>query len=156
MASLKFTTIIPIATYCFILAAYFLFLSYVIIVANRVVLFGRHDLLAWLPVAACGIFACGLVGVGLGLLRGKNLCWKILFFLLSICISSVASLILIILGFWVFGKDLIGPYILSNPLSSAVWFSFVGAFSSEIVVLYYLTQPEMIAAFGGLGELNPF
>ena len=156
MAEVKSTTIVPIAFYCFCLGLYFLSLA-----ANTV--FGKGvnletaDMLFWSPVIACCIFGLGMFYVGGGILNVQLLCWKILFFCLTICVSSIASTILALIILIIIGAGFIFPYLQALQISSPWWFSFLAVFLSQIIVLYYLTSGEVVASFGDMGDLiSPF
>ena len=156
MAEVKSTTIVPIACYCFVLAVYFLSVA-----LNEV--FGKHailssnDVMAWTPVITSTLFAVGLAIVGIGILQVNNLCWKILFFSLAICVSSVTSLIIAFLIFLFLGTNIVYAFVQANQIPPVEWFSFLAVFLSEIIVFYFLTREEVVANFGGMGDLiSPF
>jgi hypothetical protein len=156
MAEVTSTTIVPIAFYCFFLGVYFLSLAVNAILNNNVIL-SSNNFLAWLPVLALTIFAGGLVIVGLGILQRHNLSWKVLFFCLAIKISCIASLIIAFLIFLALGVNFLNSVVQFHSINPVTWFSFLGVFLSEIIVLYYLSQDEVVSNFGGMGDLiSPF
>ena len=156
MAELSSTTIVPMAFYCFVLSVYFLSLAVNFILDNTSVL-SCNDLVMLLPVIASAVFAVGFVIVGIGILHVNQLSWKMLFFSLAICVSSMASLIIVFLIFLMIDVKFLDPYFQTIQTTSAGWFAFLAVFLSQIIVLYYLTRDDVVAYFGGTGELlSPF
>ena len=156
MAEVKSTTIVPIVFYCILLAVYFLFLAINTVINNKTGV-SNSDVVLWLSVVAEIIFAGGLICVGIGILYLNQLCWKILFFSLAICVSSVSSLIFVFLISLFIDVKFLDPYVEIIKTSSSTWLSCMGVFLSEIIVLYYLSSKEVVACFGEMGPLiSPF
>ena len=143
-------SIILIVLYCFLLGLFFISL------AINIMLSGGESP-NWLPIGASFIMATLLIAVGVGILCSNQLCWKILFFCLLICMASVASFLFIGVISLFLSTDII-RICFQSVQSSIAWWSLLYFFLSEIIVLYYLTRRETVACFGEMtGELvTPF
>lgn len=156
MESLKSTTIVPLAFYCFVIAGYFLYLTTCALFSSNSI-FSSSDFTLWVPGLSFAFFGCGLIAVGIGLLREKQIYWRILFFSLAISISSIASLLIAFIIILLLDPKFLDPYFQLMQTTTTAWFTFLSFFLSEIIVLYYLTREEVVASFGGMGELiSPF
>jgi hypothetical protein len=156
MEELKSTTIGPIAFYCFFLGCCLLYFAANAILGSNGVL-SNNDPALWFPVISFTILAGGAFAVGAGIINLKQLCWKILFFALAICVSSMAALIIAFVIFLLIDVKFLAPYFSSIQTNSVAWLSALAFFLSEIIVLYYLTREEVVSSFGGMGEIvSPF
>lgn len=153
MAKLRPVRIVVLAFYCFFLALFFLSAT-----ANTV--FGNNSVLSNTDVlVASAYIALALlsVSVGIGFLYYNQVCWKILFFSLIICISTMASLVFDALILLCFNTKLFYKYYQDIQLTPAMWFSFLFIFISGTTVLYFLTREETLVHFGEMGHLiEPF
>ncbi len=101
--------------------------------------------------------AAGVVNVGLGILKLKPVYWKILFFSLAICVSSIASFAIVFLVFSMIDINVLLPYYQDIQKASGGWFAFLAFFLSEIIILYYLISSDVVSCFGDMGPLiSPF
>jgi len=156
MEEVRSTTIFPIAFYCFFLGGYIAYLAVNIILRNNAVLSG-DEFVRWFSGGVGIIFGGGLVVIGVGILKVNRLCWRILFFSLTICISCIASFLFVFSIFLLIGFKCLTPYFQNIQTTSAGWFSFLGIFLSEIIILFYLAHKEVVSAFGGMGPaISPF
>ena len=156
MDQVKASNIIPIGVYCFLLGTYFLSYGGSILWGNHAA-FSGPDLDVWLPVSACTIFAMGMFVVGMGIIKENHLSWKVLFFSLATCVSSIASLILAFLFFILADSSFVNSFFQTNQITSLKLISFLCFFLSEIIVLYYMTRPEVVSRYGGMNDLvSPF
>ena len=156
MITAKPISIILVSCYCFLLGLFSLSLEYGLIFNNRAALSNSHGELILAVIASLG-FSTFLVVVGLGFLNLNQLCWNILFFGLMICVSIIASLILVCLILLLVYIDIIYSFFHAFQISPITWFSFLCFFLSEIIVLYYLTRSEVRDCFGDMGNLvKPF
>ena len=156
MPEVKSTTIIPIGFYCFVLGLYFSSLGFNTILDNKAG-FASSDPGFWINVGALFILAAGIVAVGFGFIKVKQVCWKILFFGLSISVSCIAAFVIAFLIFIMIDAKFLAPIFSSVQISSVQWFCFLSFFLSEIIVLYYLCREEVLVSFGDMGDLvSPF
>jgi len=156
MSEVRSTSIIPISVYCFLLSFFFLSVAADSIFSNITVL-SSADLGLWLPVGASLIFACGLTYVGIGIINVDQLCWKILFFCLAICVACIASLIIAFVIFFFLNAKFIYSFVQTSHISPVTWFCSLSFFLSEIIVLYYLASNDVVSCFGEMGDmLTPF
>jgi len=131
----KSTVIAPIALYCFFLALVPLSVEANLIFSCKTA-FSGSDLGLWIPVGPAVILAAILIAVGIGFLNLNPLCWKILFFGLAICVSCIASILLVYLFALGMNINLFYSFFNINDISSSTWFSFLFFFLSEIIILY--------------------
>ena len=156
MDQIKSVNIVPIGVYCFLLGLFFLVAGINTLVSNKAPSSGI-DFNVWLPVIACVIFAVSFVIVGIGILKEDYMSWRVLFFCLATCVSSIASGILACLFFLVLDTGFVNTIMQTNHITSVEIFSFLAFFLSEIIVLYYLTRNDIVSRFGGMDELvSPF
>jgi len=156
MADVRSTIITPISVYCFFLGFVPLALDAITMIKYNVNLFNA-DFGMWLAIIASVIFAACLAAVGVGFHHLNALCWKILFFCLAICVSSVAALLLIFSVSLLLGVNPFSSFFQVGDVPSSVWFGFFVFFISEIMILYFLTRSEVTSSFEMLDErLSPF
>ena len=156
MADVKSTTIVPISFYCFVLAVYLLSLGLGVILSSKGGV-NSNDINVWMAVVVFMALAAGVVNVGLGILKLKPVYWKILFFSLAICVSSIASFAIVFLVFSMIDINVLLPYYQDIQKASGGWFAFLAFFLSEIIILYYLISSDVVSCFGDMGPLiSPF
>ena len=157
MADLKSTTIVPISVYCFLIGGYFLYLAGNAVFGNKALSSGGGFGL-WLPVILFIFMACYFIIIGIGFLYLIRLCWKMLFFSLAICVSSVATVVIILLVSMMLDSNIIYALLLNSHITAEMWFSFLFVFLSGIIILYYLANEEVVSSFGGMSGplLSPF
>lgn len=146
MSEVKSTIIVPIAFYCFFLGVYFLSLAVNAILGNKAGL-ASTDFGLWLIVLIFIILMAGIVAVGLGILYLNQSCWKILFFFLVSCVSCIASYIVVFLIFLLIDVRILTPCYQIIQHASGGWFAFLSFFISEIIILYYLANNEVVSSF---------
>ena len=156
MTQVKSTVIVPLAFYCFVLG----FLSFSMAVnsiCNSIITAPNPSFALWIPVIAAFILACGIFAVGVGILYLRQVCWRILFFGLAICVACVTSALIVYLFLLMLNASVIAQIFQSVQITAVTMFSFFAFFLSEIIVLYYLTRAEVIECFGGTGFMtSPF
>jgi hypothetical protein len=153
MIELRPFQIIVITFYCFLVGLFFCFVAANIIFSHN----GIPNSILWLLVAAPSILAAVLVTVGMGILYYNQLCWKILFFSLTVFVTNVFSLVLIVSVLLWLDKSLVYKYYQTIHITPVAWKFFSSIFLSGFIVLYYLTREEILSYFGDMGEmLEPF
>ncbi|MBF0489893.1 MAG: hypothetical protein HQL15_04665 [Candidatus Omnitrophica bacterium] len=152
----KPTSVILIACYCFLLAAFCLSLAINSILNNLSVF--DSGVLVYLPIVSFFIMMLAIAAVGVGILFLNSWCWKILFFALAISMSSVATMLLVSLFLIFCPLDIIGSCLNILSITPIKLISFLFFFLSEIIVLYYLTRIEVLEHFYGLQDewVKPF
>ena len=156
MADERSTTIAPIAFFCFLLGALPLSLALSIIFSHQTAL-SNGDIGWWANVLGLIILGAGLLVVAIGFYNLNEVCWKTLFYFLSITVSSLTALVLIFVICFILNLNILSPFININNISSGTWFSFLLFFLSEIIILYYLTCAEVTSNFKGVNDrISPF
>ena len=156
MSDVKINTIFPISVYCFALGAYFLILAVHAVFGHKEGLAGA-DIISWILAVLFTVLAVGFIALGGGILNFKRWCWKTLFSILAIALSSMASFTMVFVIFLMIHVKLIVPFFKLIQLSNWEWISFFIIFLSGMIVLYYLVSDEVVACFGDMGPLvSPF
>jgi hypothetical protein len=148
MSDVKSTTIVPIGVYCFLLAAYFLFLAVYPIWRNKTI---GYD--SWFFGTIFIVLAVVYIVVGIGIINLNKWCWRVLFFSLGISISSVCSLVIIILIFLTTHSEIFAPYFNIIQKAAGGWIVFLSYSLAGIIVLCNLVSYDVVSYFGQLGPL---
>lgn len=156
MVELRPIPIVLISFYCFLLGLSFFSLTANTIFSNNEYLLDP-DLAMWSPVIFLILLATLLIIVGTGILYFNQWCWKILFFYLIICIATIASFILIYVNLLWINPNLVYQIQKIIQITPVIWFSFVFFLLTGVLVLYFLTDKEVVSHFGDMGDLlDPF
>jgi len=156
MTDVKSTTIVPIAFFCLLLGVAPLIVAMNLILSNQVALFNA-DSARWVTVSGLVILGAALISLAVGFYQLNDLCWKALFYFLSISVSSTAAIVLIFVVCFFLDLNILSPFININVISPGSWFSFLFFFLSEIIILYYLTCAEVTSNFTGINDrISPF
>ena len=149
-------SIVLVGLYCFTLALFFMFF-----VING---FVKYNFVGSLADFKVGLTIIGpliptiiFIALGMGILRLNQWCWKALFFILAICISTFSSLIVVALILLVLSISITYSFFETFHVTSVMWLSFLFLFLSQIIILYYLTRQKVMSCFGPMNVLaDPF
>ena len=155
-ANIRATTIVPLAVYCFVLGGLFLFLATYVIWSTK----AGVSHIGFSPRFLVGVFIFlmgGFIAIGIGLFKENRLCWNILFSVLMISFSCMASFTFIFIVFLIINIKGIVPYFQYIQSTSVAWVSFFMFFLSTGIVLCYLTGDEVVFYLGVRRQgLSPF
>ena len=140
-------SVIVIALYCFLSALFFMSLATEGLYHHMSV-FSTTDFGLWLTVVGPIVCMVTAVILGIGVLQLNKRCWMALFYVLLTCVSTfssmfVASLLLVFVSHFLTFQFF---SIFNMPFID--WKLCLFYFSSQAVILYYLTHQDTRGYFG--------
>ena len=140
-------SVIVISLYCFFSGLFFMFLASEGLYHHMSV-FSTKDFGLWLTVVAPVFFMILSVILGIGILRLSNACWSILFYTLLTSISTFFSMVVASFFLTFISKFLSFHFFSIFNVPFINWKVCLIYFSSQTIVLYFLTREEIRAYFG--------
>ncbi len=140
------TSVVLIAIYCFLLGLFFMFLAFLGIEQNKYTL-PLATIKPWLTVMAPLALMAASLGLGIGILRYSNRCWRTLFFILLFLIGTMTSIIMVLAMLFLLSTALSYSFLEIFNTCSAYWFPFIFSFLSQIIVAYYLAREDVRSYF---------